>query len=248
LIYDRAYLRRRRDAGWLPSYQTGRISRERAVETGYKQLARLASTIEAHTGAALEGRRALDFGCGWGRLAVPLAERCEHVYGVDVSPAVLAEAERNAQRGEVENVEWLQVDRLAELSGRYDLLISVLVFQHIPVRQGERLFATLVEGLRADGVGAVNLVLRPHDPRRELLRVVRGSLPLARGRGDGEAHRNGAGSQTPRSYVRTLLGSYSLNQIGRLLADAGVRSWSVELMRAPSSSSFDTATVFFRKS
>ena len=54
-----------------------------------------------------ERRAALDYGCGVGRLTLPLAERCEHVYGVDVSPSMLREAARNAARMGLPNVEWV---------------------------------------------------------------------------------------------------------------------------------------------
>ena len=75
MLHDRLYLRRRRDRGWVSSYQAGRLTRERALETGYEQVAQLTRTLEAHTGSPLDSLRALDFGCGWGRLALPLAER-----------------------------------------------------------------------------------------------------------------------------------------------------------------------------
>ena len=244
MIHDRLYLRRRRDSGWRPSYQTGRITRERAIETGYKHVARLASTIEARTGASLKSRRALDFGCGWGRLAIPLAERCEHVYGVDAARSVLQEAERNATSSNVTNIEWLQTGQLAELSGRYDLVISMLVFQHIPVKEGERLFAMLVGGLRPGGVGAINIVLRPDNPWGELLRRTKRWLPFRRDPAD---EGNGSNGRSLRVYRHMLMGSYSLNRLGRLLDDGGVSEWNVEFLRAGPSQSFDAVTLYFRK-
>ncbi len=225
MIYERLYLRRRRDAGWMPSFHTGRITEEDARATGYKQLAKLAELIEARTGASLGSRTALDFGCGWGRLALPLAERCEHVFGVEVSQLVLNEAERIATEANLANVEWLQVDRLDELRGRYDLVISVLVFQHIPVAEGERLFTTLVQGLRPGGVGMIELVLRPAKPMARL-RVAPRRL---------------------RGQLHMLRGSYSLNRIGRLLAAEGVSDWHVDYTNAPTSESCDAVRVTFSK-
>lgn len=46
----------------------------------------------------LAGRRVLEVGCGTGRLAVALAERGARVWGVDSSPAMLAEARTHAGR------------------------------------------------------------------------------------------------------------------------------------------------------
>lgn len=247
MVYDQVYLRRRRDSGWLPSYQTGRISHEEAVDTGYKHIASLAEKIETRTGSSLTGRRALDFGCGWGRLALPLAERCEYVYGVEVSPLVLQEAERNASEKNASNVEWLTVDRLAELNGRYDLVLSVLVFQHIPVREGERLFATLVQGLRPGGVGLIELVLRPSHPVRGLFGSMKRSVPVSYNLPEMLRGWNRSSLGPLRGYLHLLKGSYSLNRAGRLLAEAGVREWHVELRPASESHGHEVAQIIFRK-
>jgi SAM-dependent methyltransferase len=243
MVYDRAYLRRRRDAGWLPSYRTGRISHEEAAETGYKQVERLADAIESHTGSSIDSRRALDFGCGWGRLSLPLAERCAHVYGVEVSQLVLAEAERHASEKDVRNVEWLRVDRLAELRGRYDLLISVLVFQHIPVDEGERLFSTLVGGLAEGGVGLIGVTLRPKSPMKGLLGWVKNAARSA----SNPLRAPRASVQALRGYLHMLKGSYSLNRLGALLADAGIKQWDVEFSQGAADRSYDAARIIFRK-
>jgi SAM-dependent methyltransferase len=214
---------------------------ERFFDTGYQQVRWLAGAIERHTGSVLESRWALDFGCGVGRLTLPLAERCEHVFGLDVSPTVLREAERNASRRNVSNVEWVAAERLAELSGSYDLVQSLFVFQHIPVREGERTFATLVRGLRPGGVGAINVPLRPSHPVARLLRWTFTSVPFSR---------------NPVKLVRDwwsypylLINSYSLNRLSRLLTEAGVTWWHVRVFKPPGTSwrSYDSVVIIFRK-
>lgn len=195
--------------------------RERFFTKGAEQVATLAARIEAQTGATLDGRRALDFGCGVGRNALALAERCEHVYGLDVSPAVLREADRNAERLNLTNVEWMQADRLDELHGRYDLVCSFFVFQHIPSREGEMIIDKLVRGLRSGGVGAIHVTLPPD---------YRG---------------------LDRSYLYRRMNSYSLSRLGKLLAEASVTEWHAKLFSRPvpgtSERSFEEATVIFRK-
>jgi 2-polyprenyl-3-methyl-5-hydroxy-6-metoxy-1,4-benzoquinol methylase len=217
-------------------------ARERYFDGGSKQIAGLAARIEAHTGCALESRRALDFGCGVGRMALPLAERCEHVYGVDVSPAVLRAADSNARRMKLSNVEWLEAGRLAELSGRYDLVISHWVFQHIPSREGERIFSTLVRGLGPGGVGAIHVILRPSDPLAGILRWMR---RLVRG----AYHPLRLIRDTDWAYPYMLMNSYSLNRLGRLLADGGVSEWHVKWHPMPVSGwqAYDHVTIIFRK-
>ncbi len=111
-------------------------ARERFFQTGRRHIAESLTAIESLWGSGFEWRAALDFGCGVGRLTLPLAERCERVYGVDVSPSMLGEAARNARRMGLTNIEWAPAERLDELSGAYDLVHSHLVFQHIPARGG----------------------------------------------------------------------------------------------------------------
>jgi 2-polyprenyl-3-methyl-5-hydroxy-6-metoxy-1,4-benzoquinol methylase len=196
-------------------------ARERIFAKGAEQVTTLLQRIEAQTGFVPESRRALDFGCGVGRNALPLAERCEHVYGLDVSPAVLREADANAKRLNLTNVEWMDAGRLAELHGLYDLVISFYVFQHIPSREGERIFATLVDGLRPGGVGAIHLTLRPRFRALD------------------------------RSYLYRLVNSYSLTRIGRVLAAAGIVDWHAMMHARPmvdnGRPSYEDVTLIFRK-
>ncbi len=211
-------------------------TRARFFATGRKRCANMLAAIEAQTGVTLDSPRALDFGCGVGRFTMPLAERCAHVYGVDLMPSVLSEAKRNAEHMNFANVELLQTARLAELSGRYDLVLSVDTFQHIPTREGERIFATLVQGLRPGGVAAIDMPVRPDHPLGELVRWSLATLTSP------SALRRGRDS----SYPYMLMNSYSLNRVGRLLADAGIVRWDARFTRRKGHE-FDVATIFLRK-
>jgi tRNA/tmRNA/rRNA uracil-C5-methylase (TrmA/RlmC/RlmD family) len=53
---------------------------------------------------------ALDFGSGVGRLTIPLAQRFKTVVGVEISAAVISEAQRNCQSFAVWNVEFVKSD------------------------------------------------------------------------------------------------------------------------------------------
>ncbi len=218
--------------------------RERYYEDAFRRFDKWAARIESLTGRSVDSRRALDYGCGVGRVALPLAGRCEHVYGLDISPAVLREADRNAKRLNLTNVEWLAADRLSDLSGSYDLVISLYVFQHIPSREGERIFATLVAGLRPGGIGAIHVTIRPRQPLSGLLHWTKESgarvdKPLALAR------------RMNWSYPYMLMHSYSLNRLGRLLVDNGVSEWHARWDARDSGASTgranETATIFFVK-
>lgn len=103
-------------------------------------------------------KRALDFGCGVGRVALPLAEAVESVVGLDVSPAMLAEARRNCDAQGLRNVELLTSDDgLSRLQGQFDLVHSFIVFQHIDMPRGRQLFARLLSHLADGGVAAIHV-------------------------------------------------------------------------------------------
>ena len=77
----------------------------------------------------LEGRTALDVGCGAGLLAEPLARLGAKVTGVDASPEVIAVAREHAA------AVGLAIDYRAgdvhQLSGQFDLVTSLEVIEHV---------------------------------------------------------------------------------------------------------------------
>lgn len=122
--------------------------------TGQRHVAELMHHLRRRVDAGFQPRRILDFGCGVGRLTIPLASEADWVTGVDVSPAMLREAAENCARFAVGNVDFtLSDDDLSALRGGYDLILSHIVFQHIPVHRGERLLARLLEQLVPGGIG-----------------------------------------------------------------------------------------------
>jgi SAM-dependent methyltransferase len=58
----------------------------------------------------LAGKRVLDLGCGWGRLALLLAPSCGYVVGLDRDPALINEARERAARAGLVNVEFHEAD------------------------------------------------------------------------------------------------------------------------------------------
>lgn len=115
-------------------------------------------TIERVIDPGLSPERVLDYGCGVGRLVIPFAHRSKHVVGVDVSPSMLKLARENCVKSGANSVRLIHVAELENLpSNSFDLIHSVLVFQHIPVDRGERIFKKLLSLLAGGGVGAIHL-------------------------------------------------------------------------------------------
>src|SRR5215475_14713724 len=110
-------------------------------------------------------RRALDFGCGVGRVTIPLARRVEQVVGVDVSDSMLIEANKNCEEAGIRNVTLLRSkDGLENLPGCLDLLHSFIVCQRIPPRPRELIFRENLRRLADFGVSAVQSTFERHAP------------------------------------------------------------------------------------
>jgi ubiquinone/menaquinone biosynthesis C-methylase UbiE len=115
-------------------------------------------------------RSALDFGCGVGRLTRALTKRVERVTGVDVAPSMLRIARENVPNASFS---------LTTPDQRFDLILSLIVFQHIPIRRGEALLDELLERLESGGVAALQFTFRrPGSSLRRAARAVRARVPL----------------------------------------------------------------------
>jgi 2-polyprenyl-3-methyl-5-hydroxy-6-metoxy-1,4-benzoquinol methylase len=111
------------------------------------------------------GARVLDVGCGIGRWSCRLAARGARVTGVDLSPTMIAQAQRRAAAaGVAAQCRFLAQDLAAlELAGRFDLILGVTVLQHILEPAALRAsVARLGAHLRADGT----LILLEAAPER----------------------------------------------------------------------------------
>jgi SAM-dependent methyltransferase len=121
--------------------------------SGEAQITHVLRVIETHLAPDFSPTTALDFGCGTGRLTVPLARVCEAT-GEDVSPTMLDEARRNARESGVA----AQFTR--EATGTFDLIVSFLVFQHIPVARGMEIATRLIGQLSPGGVAVLHFMVR----------------------------------------------------------------------------------------
>jgi SAM-dependent methyltransferase len=124
-------------------------------EKGEKHIDQVLRTIRDRLDKDFNVRRCADLGCGVGRLVIPLAGLSDEVVGIDVSESMLAEAQANCQKRQIENVSFVQSDdNLSRLSGQFNLVHSCLVLQHIPTARGMRILEALAKRLEAGGVTA----------------------------------------------------------------------------------------------
>jgi 2-polyprenyl-3-methyl-5-hydroxy-6-metoxy-1,4-benzoquinol methylase len=121
--------------------------------SGADYIDKVLGNIRKHLDSKYSCKKALDFGCVVGRLVIPLARIADQVIGVDVSQSMIEEAKRNCESLKITNVEFIKSDNnVLSLDGKYDLINSFIVFQHIPVRRGEQIFDNLLAHLADGGV------------------------------------------------------------------------------------------------
>ncbi|MBW1781885.1 MAG: class I SAM-dependent methyltransferase [Deltaproteobacteria bacterium] len=113
--------------------------------------------IRRHLDPTFYPQRALDFGCGVGRITIPLARRCRAVYGIDVAESMIAEAERNCREQSLRNVTFsTDLNSLPSDAGPFDFVHSIYVFQHIRIKQGLHMAGQLIDLLKDNGAGMLH--------------------------------------------------------------------------------------------
>jgi SAM-dependent methyltransferase len=119
--------------------------------------------------------RALDFGCGVGRLTVALAAEFGEATGVDISRPMLEQAARiNGADGRCRYVHNDSADLRAFPDASFDLVYSSLVLQHIPPALARGYVAEFVRVLRP---GGAIMILVPVAHARTLRGVVYAFAP-----------------------------------------------------------------------
>lgn len=142
-------------------YRLGHLTTENRAtffHSGRDHVERIFTIIREHVDPAFNPISALDFGCGVGRVLIPLAARCRDMTGIDVSESMLAEARRNCAQAGAEHVKLvLGDDALRNIPDTYDLIHCYIVLQHVPVRRGEGIIRELATRLTPGGVGVFHV-------------------------------------------------------------------------------------------
>ncbi len=96
--------------------------------------------------------RALDFGCGVGRLTQALALHFREVHGLDISRSMAESARRHNRHGGRCTYHWSAAPRLPFADSGFDFVYSVLTLQHMPRRLAAGFIGELLRVLGPGGV------------------------------------------------------------------------------------------------
>ena len=157
----------RHDPMWAiltdPARKGGRWTADEFFATGVAEIGGVMADARA-LGLPAQRRRALDFGCGLGRLTQALAAHADHALGLDVAPSMIDQARvfnRYGARVEYRVQAAPPFDAIPDRS--VDLVYTSRVLQHIAPEYSRRYISELARVLAPGGVLSFDVPSRALD-------------------------------------------------------------------------------------
>jgi len=204
-----------------PEFRSSELNDEakaRFFESGERYVELVLQHVRETLDPSFRATRALDFGCGVGRLSLPIARLCESVVGVDVSDSMVECARSNAAAFGITNATFVKGDdQLSALSGTFDFLNSLIVFQHIPPARGEAILQKMLSLLREGGIGALQFTYTFESSTplvRQLMVRAYAKLPFV-------WNARNVLKGRPFGEPMMQMNEYDLNRVFRILHEAG---------------------------
>jgi SAM-dependent methyltransferase len=189
-------------------------ARQEFFQTGRNYVEWLMGFIRKNIDQNFHPKNSVDFGCGVGRLLIPIARESVSATGIEISPSMTEEAKANCQTAGMKSVRLVKTPNELE-RGQFDFINSFIVFQHIPPVRGYEIFPQLLALLQENGVGAVHFTYCDPGRRRDrYLNKVYRKLPFL------FAFKNMLTGQ-PLLEPRMEMAEYSLNKLFRILHENG---------------------------
>ncbi len=136
---------------YLPQNLDGTIDQFWA--SGERNAAQLEGILARHDSRPLSTMSCIDYGCGVGRVTIPLARKFAHVYGYDISSAHLSLARKHAEEGGFDNITYhLCSETFLDQLNDCDVFYSLIVFQHNPPPIISILIANALRSLKPGGI------------------------------------------------------------------------------------------------
>ena len=166
-----------RDPLWAilthPDRKGSRWDTREFFQTGVWEIERSLEQVTALHPSLRKGR-ALDFGCGVGRLTQALAGHFEQVYGVDISASMIQQACDYNQHGSRCQYVVNQTDDLRVFPDQhFNFIYSNITLQHMPPRYSRRYIAEFMRVLAPGGALLFQIPSKARDPGSKMGRAIR---------------------------------------------------------------------------
>lgn len=133
-------------------------ARREFFESGSRHVAEVWSEIESRFDVELRPKHALDYGCGVGRISLPMAAKCGRVTGVDISRAMLNETRRNMTEKGIENISLQTTEEFENADADiYDFVHTYIVLQHVNPSVGCGIIEKITQRLAPGGFGMIHI-------------------------------------------------------------------------------------------
>lgn len=151
----------RRDAMWAvltePGKENGAWNEQEFYKTGEADFGHVLAVLKRYD-VDITCEKALDFGCGLGRLTAALATQFNAVDAIDISAEMIARAKR--LREWPRSVAFYQSsDTSLHLLGAdsYDFILSLIAIQHVPQENALKYIASFCRLLKPGGVAYLQM-------------------------------------------------------------------------------------------
>jgi cyclopropane-fatty-acyl-phospholipid synthase len=112
-----------------------------------------------------QGQRVLDIGCGWGGMALTLAEQAGAVVdGITLSTEQLATAQARAEAAGLAGRARFSLTDYRDVEGPYDRIVSVGMFEHVGRPNFQAYFDKVAALMKDDGVAVIHSIGRYEGP------------------------------------------------------------------------------------
>ena len=111
------------------------------------------------------GHRVLDIGCGWGGLAIELAQNCDaQVTGITLSEEQHRRAGVRAREQGVDDRAAFKLADYREIDEQFDRIVSVGMFEHVGAASFGTFFQAIKQNLAPRGIAVVHSIGRMEPP------------------------------------------------------------------------------------
>ncbi len=151
--------------------------RDQFFQSGEAHIEAVIDRVKTYFGEFPKSATALDFGCGVGRLLIPLARRFQSVHGIDIAAKMLQIAKQNTS--DFSNVSLVtSLDEIEKTNGGFEFVHSYIVLQHIRPQYGMPIIQQMMGMLKPGGIFALHFTTGDNNKLRSALNWMRYRIPV----------------------------------------------------------------------